>query len=477
MVVRLYLAETSTRGYMLLNHDTFKAWDGGPVKGVQLLDHVQVADLAKFLTDTEAQLKSIPDQELTETEKLIRDKSYFTTRANKHFTRPPVGRSGSFTFSSLYHLKGDIRPFATDSELLDSYNASMFSEFREVNVGSLESFVFDFSAEFTGPWLADQGFPPPLVANVLKLAGLYRTRVLAHPLAKSAFTLYSDDERAKVWDTFTAGMISNADGAETLESYAATYVNTAHSRAAEMRVLALEVVEQLFPADSPHLNSAQRLLVVERVNAETRPAAIISTINGALDAATGATSASDFLKDVVARQVRLGGYEDNEPLRPKDKEIVLEMWDKVRAFIAREYCGYEVDIAALVPKEPSILPGTEGCFSAGGEVIIGLKNRWVKASLYSTVMHEIKHAIDQRSKAAVEGAAWEGAATSVERQLWPLFIQEAMADQPNDRMIALLLTAVDNVRFTATTDATLKIYLRREGESGLNSFDFAKKNR
>lgn len=475
MAVRLYLAETSARGYMLLQHDNFKSWDGSPVKGVELLDHVHVADLAKFLTDTEMQLRSIPEEALTETEKLIRDKSYFTTRAKKNFTRPPVGRNGSFTFSSLYHLNDDIRPFGNDNELLDSYNASMFSEFREVNLGSIESFVFDFSAEFTGPWLADQGLPAPLVANVLKLAGLYRTRVLGHPLANSPFTLYSPDDRTKNWDAFTAEMISNADGAETMESYAATYAGTANRRAADMCVLALDVVEHLFPADSTHLNAAQRQQVVARINAETRPAAIITTIYAALDAATGATSASNFLKEAVNRQVTLGGYAENEPLRPEDKAIVLEMWEKVRAFITREYTGYPVDIAALIPEEPSILPGTEGCFSAGGEVIIGLKNQWGKASLYSTVMHEIKHAIDQRSKAAVEGAAWEGAASSVERQVWPLFIQEAMGDNPNDRLIAELLTAVDNVRFTATTDATLKIYLRRKDDSELNSFDFVKK--
>jgi hypothetical protein len=67
----------------------------------------------------------------------------------------------------------------------------------------------------------------------------------------------------------------------------------------------------------------------------------------------------------------------------------------------------------------------------------------------------------------VEGAAWEGAATSVERQVWPIFIEEAMADQAALLPVARLRTEIDNVRFTATTDATLKIYLREsygEGE-------------
>lgn len=421
MVVRLYLVETSARGLMLLNHDNFKGWDGAPVRGVQLLDHAHIADCAAFLTHAETQLKHIPDEALTETERRIRDKSYFTTRARKHFTRPPVGRCGSFGFSSLYHLNDDICPFTNDSEFLDFYNASMFSEFREVNVGSLEAFLFDFNAEFTKPWLADQGLPEALAANVLKLAELYRTRVLGHPLAHSPFTSFSPEDRACIWDAFTAEMISNPDGTETMEGYAEIHAEIAKRRAADTRALALGVIENLFPMDSPHLTATQRRQVVVHINAETRPAAIITTIYTALDAATGATSASDSLKKVFDRQARVGGYAAGEPLRPVDKATVLEMWESVRAFIAREYSGYPVDIVALIPEAPSVLPGSEGCFSVGGEVSIGLKNQWVKASLYSTVMHEIKHAIDQRSRAAVEGAAWEGAATSVERQVWPLY--------------------------------------------------------
>ena len=82
------------------------------------------------------------------------------------------------------------------------------------------------------------------------------------------------------------------------------------------------------------------------------------------------------------------------------------------------------------------------------------------ASFSSTLMHEIKHAIDQNSHAAVEGAAWEGAATSIERQVWPIFIEEAMAAQAALLPVARLKTEIDNVRFTATTDATLKIFMR-----------------
>jgi hypothetical protein len=81
-------------------------------------------------------------------------------------------------------------------------------------------------------------------------------------------------------------------------------------------------------------------------------------------------------------------------------------------------------------------------------------------------MHEIKHAIDQNSHAAVEGSAWEGAATTIERQVRPIFIEEAMAGQAALLPVARLKTENDNVRFTATTDATLRIFLRESCGSG-----------
>src|SRR4029077_10829859 len=96
----------------------------------------------------------------------------------------------------------------------------------------------------------------------------------------------------------------------------------------------------------------------------------------------------------------------------------------------------------------------------GGKVTLALGTSLRLGRFSSTLMHEIKHAIDQNSHAAVEGAAWEGAATSIERQVWPIFIEEAMSAQAALLPVAKLQTEIDNVRFTATTDATLKIFMR-----------------
>ena len=83
---------------------------------------------------------------------------------------------------------------------------------------------------------------------------------------------------------------------------------------------------------------------------------------------------------------------------------------------------------------------------------------------------------DQNSDRAFEGAAREGAATSVERQVWPRFILEAMSDEAERLPLALLITGINNVRFAATTDATLKLYLRKSCADGEpDTVDFVKK--
>jgi hypothetical protein len=200
---------------------------------------------------------------------------------------------------------------------------------------------------------------------------------------------------------------------------------------------------------------------LDALRQETRPALMKETLISALDRVTGATAASTRVREASDKQIKVGGnYLPGEPVREIDKTNILDMCNKIRAFIKREYSGYRVDIAALIPPEPIIVASGQNQFTVGGQVNLSLRTEWKLASLSSTMMHEIKHAIDQNSHAAVEGAAWEGAATSIERQVWPIFIEEAMAEQAALLPVAKLDTEIDNVRFAATTDATLKIFMR-----------------
>ncbi len=173
LLTRVYLGINDGRGYMLFNHPGFRGWDGQPVNEVQLLDHQHVMAMARWQQQTEAGLQKIADDKLTQLEKALRLKSYFLTRAGKYFDNPAVADNGTMSYAGLYKKIS----FPSDAVLLDAYNSSMFSEFREVNMGTLDDFIFDYDSEFDKEYLARQGMPDALVADVVKLAKLYRTRV------------------------------------------------------------------------------------------------------------------------------------------------------------------------------------------------------------------------------------------------------------------------------------------------------------
>ena len=320
-----------------------------------------------------------------------------------------------------------------------------------------------------------QKIPDHIVKDILKIGKLYRSKVMDLSGIDARCTIYSEAERAENWDAATADLIANADGSETIRSYAKAYDAAALQQRKHTQEIALAVLKRLFPDDSPILSAEQRSRVSEKLVAETRPAMMIETLIAALDQVTGTAAASTKVKDALANQPTVGGYSPGAPVRNEDRQNILEMWRKARAFISREYSGYRVDIAKLVPNEPIIVTTGENQFTVGGQVNLSLQTKWNLASLSSTILHEIKHAIDQNSHAPIEGAAWEGAATSIERQVWPLFIEEAMAGQGDILPLAILKTEVDNVRFMATTDATLKIFLREScNEDEPDTVQFAK---
>jgi hypothetical protein len=321
--------------------------------------------------------------------------------------------------------------------------------------------MYDYDSEFNQASLKAHGMSDALASNILKLGNLFRTRTQALPEKSKRCTIFSPSQRDANWDAFTAGQVSNADSSETMQSYAKLYEGIAAQRVATMQSVGRLTLERLFPEGSPDLTPEQRMRVTDKLLHEGRPAMMMDTLLSALDEVTGTSAASMKVKDAIDKQPTVGGgYSPDQPVRDTDKTQILDMWNKIRAFIKREYSGYRLDIAALIPAEPIIVTKGQNQFTLGGQVTISLETAWNLASLSSTLMHEIKHAIDQNSHAAVEGAAWEGAATSIERQVWPIFIEEAMAGQTALLPVARLKTEIDNVRFTATTDATLKVFLR-----------------
>ena len=383
-LVGVYLIVMSDRAYVLYNHPEYRGWDGLKLTDLPILDSVEQKDLAAYAKDVEARLRSIDEAKLSPTENAARAKALFTTRSVKHLGDPPVGPSGSLYLAAMYSWAPEKRPFTEDRTLLEAYNASMFPTFQEVNRGTLGAFTFNYESEFDKTVLEENRLPPALVAAVLKLATLYRTRTFAHPDHDRRCTLYSPEQRVAAWDRFTANQISNADGKESMESYAMAFAALARERVPEMRRLAIDVVNRSFPRGSRMLTEAQRTTVIRQIAAETRPAAMLDTIYAALDTATGSKTASDVLRAAEKNLPAVGGYTDGEPLRPKDKAAIAEMWEKARTYVIKHYSGYDVDLAPLIPASPKLSTISENAVALGGEVNIGVKTAEIKASLYST---------------------------------------------------------------------------------------------
>ena len=295
-LLRIYLTITDSRGYMLSNHPEYRAWDGRPVRELYLIDHEHYRSMAEWNRKTESDLRKIPDQSLTVVERAIRNKAYFTTRAGKHFDRPALGVSGAPLYSSLY----EKYPFLSDSDLLDAYNVMLITAFREVNVGTMDAFDFDYDAEFNVDWLKSQKIPDVIVNDILKIGKLYRSKMMDLPGIDARCTIYSEADRAANWDAVTADLIANADGSETMRSYAKAYDAVALQRRKHIQEIAVASLKRLFPDGSPILSNEQRARVAEKIAAEARPAMMIDTLIAALDQVTGTTAASTKVKDALA---------------------------------------------------------------------------------------------------------------------------------------------------------------------------------
>ena len=470
-LLRIYLIRAKQTGSI--------GWDGTALKEFHYADHEHYRAMRVWSEETQRILQSIDQRRLTPVEQAILRKGQYRLRRHR-FDAPHVAAVGDPNLGYLYTRDAASRPFATDTDLLNAYNASMFSEVRSVDRGSLVAFVWNYEAEFDEIYLKEQGMPDKLVTSILKLGNLYKTRTLAHEDQDKRCTLYSATDRAKTWDALTASLISNADGTETMESYAKLYQTVAQRRAAATRELAKATLDAIVPPNSPELDSTTRAAIKRALDAETRPAAILDTLRSELNKHPGGSVAASTLDAALKQQVTVGGgYDSGGAPRKEDEQQILEMWQTIRAYLQREYRGYADDIAARVPDRPILLTAlipSSSYATPDGAVSIGLKSSENKAILYAILLHEIKHAIDFRSGAIVEGAAWEGAAVAVMRGVWPRFIDEAMPGDAVSLAIAKLVTDIFNVRFTAGTDATLQVFLRQSCDaSEPDTIDFAKK--
>lgn len=480
---RFYLAYVAgNRGALLDRIPGVKDWDGGDILNMYIYVPSANDALVSYVTDIENKIRAIPENALTDVEQALVKKAFFTTRAMRSNVFNHAGWAPGWLWNFVLHYKStpENHIYKDDEEFLLYLNAVTFQPLHFVNKGTVDAFNWDYESYVDPGLLSDYELPPdsPAGQGFFTLSRWWAERLNDHPAAKNKCTVYSKTARNIIWENFTAVQRTNADGSETFEGYAASYEATAAARRNDIKQTAVDAIEAAFGGPSSMLTPSQKSAVLAAIQAETRPAAILDTIYATLDNVTGSTAASDALKAQFDDLEIVGGnYAPGDPVRPEDEATVKAMWANLKAFLASHYGGLTVDIAALAPAEVSITTNQATYAAAPGVVNVGLADPTNKATLYSTLLHEAKHAIDFASKAPVQGAAWEGAATLAEQMVSPTFLDEVMSSPADQKRLPFyrLANQIEFVRLTATTDATLKVFLRNScGNGQPDTIDFAK---
>jgi len=159
------------------------------------------------------------------------------------------------------------------------------------------------------------------------------------------------------------------------------------------------------------------------------------------------------------------------------------MFEEVKTWVAHEYQGYPIDIAALFPQITLKFNTEAGSPDTvfPGKITIGVSTQRSQMEYYSWIIHELRHAVNFAWSAKTlkakrdEGFAVEGSGVAVESLLLEPFFRQLLK---NDQAYALyaLDYGIRDVRFAATTDATLQKYFRADctGPTAVDTIEFTK---
>ena len=475
---KLYLVNVAmSRITMSLYHGApALEWDGaGPLKGFSLPDRPTVNAQKRYAARIVTALRAIPTAGLSADDAAVLEKALYAARSlatgsigsfalgGRDLTTGPGLAGWSYDIAWARTPDGGAA-YDDDASFLEAVNAYFGGELDYVNRGTvLTTTQFDWPGDDT--FIGLLGDPATSVAahDFLLLGHFWLQRVEAHPHAEDACTIYSERERAEVWDSFSADTGFNNDGSTSLAGHQAAVDLAGQALLANAQGAALGAVDALFP----ELDPAVRQRVVDQLASETATAKMAEKLASALDAATGNTTASDHLRAELETLVTLGGYDAGAPVSEADAQLGAAMWQEVRTWLAAQYAGGPVDIASLVPETIKIENRNGSFTDPEGLIQIGISLKKSKAEIYSTMLHEAHHAISFRAGAKAGGPGWEGAAVTVERQLLPAFLASVMTgDQAAKLPLYRLALLPGATRLVGNTNATLAVYLRESCDEG-----------
>lgn len=477
---KLYLDYFATRRVAVKYLADLKDWDGADLHDVALPDAEAIAAQKAYAQAAMTQMLAISPNALTAVESALREKAtyYFRQLATASSgwayggddLLTPYGIA-AWAVDLPYRYSADGgKIFLSDKEFLQIANAYYFGQQTRLNVGTARTMAFVLAGA-QDPDYIKSSLGDPAESAVAKgytlLTNWYAERVAATPEASAPCTVYTDAERTAIWNSFTADSLADNEGTTSMATFAAGYADAKTLVSSNVRSLLVAGLTAVFPSNSAVLTPAQRDAVIAAVNAEAKPGLVLDTAYAAMDAQRGNTAASDLFKAKMAALVMVGGYADPmAAVTQADREAVAAVWNDVRAYIAANYGGLQRDLLALLPTSVAVV-NTAGSTAAlpDGSIKVVVRRAIDKASLYRTLFHEAKHAIDMKARVPVEGAALEGSALALEQRVGTKAINTLMSGDP---LLPLyhLKSALAYVATHATTDATLSVFMRPSCNAG-----------
>jgi hypothetical protein len=180
-----------------------------------------------------------------------------------------------------------------------------------------------------------------------------------------------------------------------------------------------------------------------------------------------------------------GSYAPNDPVRPADEAEIKSMFEEVKSWVAETHHGYPIDIASLYQSITLTVTTDNNAFTQfPGKIRLGVGTARSKYEHYSTLLHELRHAVayaweatasDKASVHFDEGIAVEGSGAATEDLLIQPFAQHVFGSG-GTYVLNALAYSIRDARLAGTTDATLAKYYRPgcAGSGDLDSIAFTK---
>ncbi|CAN7704315.1 hypothetical protein LJR098_002558 [Rhizobium sp. LjRoot98] len=481
-------------------------WDGtSPFGSIRLPERKSYADIKDYSLKVADELRGLANDDLSPTEIHFREEALYKMRAYSAgaFTGDSWGGADNDSACQLMIRNYDIlggyqleqkRPeiYQNDDEVLLDANAIFLNNMplKWQDVGTWNS--AKKYCNVTNPSFVAKLVGDPAVNDTAKAMILFKNwwieRIEASPDSKKKCTIYTEGDRELVWTAFSADQQFNNDQSSSLESYNEKVGEYIADRTLQFRDSASTALDLVFP-DPADFSLQDRQTIKEALRQSSAFGAykdIIPAMLEVIDANSGKSLRDKW--DAAWREdvVEIGGYQPDEQIRKEDIDKINDMFEKTKDWVAKNYNYY--------PNNPKnfyhgisikVTTSSNSTTTYPGNINIGIGTSRTLYEHYSTILHELRHAMEFARAASGQiltvygadtGPAFEGSGIATEIINLPILANDVFS---TPRSIALnrLAYAMHDARLAATSEATAARYFRSgcSEASSPNSIDYVVK--